>query len=137
MGMVSVVGCRARLHGQRLPLSHPLSASLFPFLSFSLSRAKLQGTTAEGAVQGYCGYLGSRKPASASSGRQTVTGRVDLFSDQLLVRSYRGTSPIRKHPPPYDPPMTLGIGLFVSRIVDAVHQLQLGNVQKPVAAPSF
>ena len=24
---------------------------------------------------------------------------------------YRGTSPIRKRPPPYDPPMTLGIGL--------------------------
>ena len=24
---------------------------------------------------------------------------------------YRGTSPIRKRPPPYDPPTTLGIGL--------------------------
>jgi hypothetical protein len=24
---------------------------------------------------------------------------------------YRGTSPIRKRPPPYDPPMTLGLGL--------------------------
>ena len=27
------------------------------------------------------------------------------------VLKYRGNSPIRKRPPPYDPPKTLGIGL--------------------------
>ena len=29
----------------------------------------------------------------------------------LIKLSYRGTSPIRKRPPPYDPPMPLGVGL--------------------------
>ena len=29
------------------------------------------------------------------------------------VVSYRSTSPTRKRPPPYDPPMTLGIGLHI------------------------
>jgi len=32
--------------------------------------------------------------------------------DHANVQNYKGTSPIRKRPPLYDPPMTLGIGLL-------------------------
>ena len=39
--------------------------------------------------------------------------RLAALSRSLLSEAsrYRGTSPIRKRPPPYDPPTTLGIGL--------------------------
>ena len=37
--------------------------------------------------------------------------RSELAPKNLHPKSYRGTSPIRKHPPPLDPPRTLGIGL--------------------------
>ena len=35
--------------------------------------------------------------------------RKDVKQDE--TGKHRGTSPVRKRPPPYDPPMTLGIGL--------------------------
>ena len=33
------------------------------------------------------------------------------FTSVLYIFNYRGTLPIKKHSPPYDPPKTLGIGL--------------------------
>ena len=37
--------------------------------------------------------------------RETICSLLSIWFD------YRGTSPIRKRPPPKDPPTTLGIGL--------------------------
>ena len=42
--------------------------------------------------------------------------RPKMFSEQGLgargACAYRGTSPIRKRPPPWDPPRALGVGLL-------------------------
>ena len=40
-----------------------------------------------------------------------VSASKDLMEWRSVRWGYRGTSPIRKRPPPYDPPLTLGIGL--------------------------
>ena len=42
---------------------------------------------------------------------EMTAGPLILVSALAEVTVYRGTSPIRRHPPPWDPPRTLGIGL--------------------------
>jgi len=48
------------------------------------------------------------KPSRIVCGRTTLCGPLDTMGGPLV---YRGTSPIRTRPPPYDPPTTLDTGL--------------------------
>ena len=59
-------------------------------------------------------YVRTQGGGERQSERMSVRDRArELVCDRKRenVGMYRGTSPIRKHPPPQDPPRTLGKGL--------------------------
>ena len=67
----------------------------------------------------YCHlHLRRRRYRGTSRWARFLMGEVPLYCEgkmsareESLLVGYRGTSPIRKRPPPQDPPSTLDIGL--------------------------